>query len=166
MQERNRKKSSDKDEKISKSGKSAISGITAALNRFANNTEYEKSDYEEGRDKTIIGKSIDELGKAIHTLAGWIKGIIPKKGDEEKTKESFLSTAFTEIKKYAPEVGAGAVVGAGVSFLPGVIGGPILGASVGAGLMLIKNSEKIQEGLFGKKDEKGEYSGVITFERA
>lgn len=159
--ERNRKKSSDKDEKISKSGKSAISGITAALNRFTNNTDYEKSDYEEGRDKTIIGKSIDELGKAIHTLAGWIKGIIPKKGDEEKTKESFLSTAFTEIKKYAPEVGAGAVVGAGVSFLPGVIGGPILGASVGAGLMLIKNSEKIQEGLFGKKDEKGEYSGGL-----
>ena len=135
--------------------------IIASLTKMSNQ-ELDSSHYEKGRDKNILGKSIDELGNAIHTTAKYVKGMVPKnKKEEEKQKESFLSTAFGELKKYIPEVGAGAIIGAGVSFIPGIIGGPILGAAIGSGISLIKNSDKVQEGLFGKKDENGEYSGGL-----
>lgn len=142
-------------------GKKVYDRLVSMLTEMSNQ-ELDSSHYEKGRDKNIFGKSIDELGNAIHTTAEYVKGMIPKdKKEEEKQKESFLSTAFGEIKKYIPEIGAGAVIGAGVSFIPGIIGGPILGAAVGAGISLIKNSDKVQEGLFGKKDENGEYSGGL-----
>ena len=142
-------------------GEAHRKGILGALTKLSNK-ELDSSYYEEGRDKGLLGKSIDEFGKAVKGAADYIKGMVPKdKKEEEKQKESFLSTAFGELKKYIPEIGAGAVIGAGVSFIPGIIGGPILGAAVGAGISLIKNSDKVQEGLFGKKDENGEYSGGL-----
>lgn len=113
----------------------------------------DSSDYEEGRDKGILGNSINELSGAIKSLKDYIKSITPKKEDAEKEKDSMLNTAFGELKKYAPEATAGAVIGAGLSFIPGIIGGPLLGASVGAGISLIKNSDKVQNILFGELDK-------------
>ena len=119
--------------------------------------DYEKEDYEEGRDKTLLGKSFDKLGEGVSSVADYIKGLVSDKDQQKKDKQAMLGTAFSELKKYAPEIGAGAVMGAGVSLLTGLFGGPIVGAALGSGISLIKNSEAVQEMVFGKEvvDAKG-----------
>lgn len=118
---------------------------------------FSKEDYEEGRDKNLVEKSIDKLGEGIRNLADYIKGLTPDEKDEENDKKIMFSSATKEMKKYLPEMGAGAVMGAGVSLVTGLIGGPLVGAAVGSGISLVKNSKVVQEMLFGKEvvDEEG-----------
>ena len=150
---------------------SKIKTVTAALKNMKNKKnidsarsklkglfkDYDKEDYEEGRDKNLFEKSLDKLGEGISTLTNYIKGLAPDKSQEEKDKEVMLTSAAKEMKKYIPEMGAGAVMGAGVSLITGLFGGPLVGAAVGSGISLIKNSKTVQEALFGKEvvDEEG-----------
>lgn len=86
-------------------------------------------------------------------------------GDSEQTEKKsfglFLDDTVTNITKYAPEAIGSGLLGAGVSLLTGAMGGPLLGAAIGAGISLTKNSEKAQEWLFGEKDEEGNRKGGI-----
>lgn len=85
--------------------------------------------------------------------------------DEKQDKKKFseaISDVAKNISKYAPEAIGGALLGGGVSLITGAIGGPLLGAAVGAGVSLTKNSEKIQNWLFGDFDnEKNERKGGV-----
>ena len=146
------KKNPDKFDKIKKAVEGSAEKTTKDLG---------KSDYVEGRDKSILGKSIQELIDGVKTVKDYVKGLAPDKDKEEKEKESMMGSAIDELKKYIPEVGAGAVIGGGVSLITGMIGGPLLGAAVGSAISLVKHSDKIQKMLFGDDvvDEKGNKTG-------
>ena len=64
-------------------------------------------------------------------------------------------------KKYLPKSLAGAGIGAGLSVLFGLAGGPLLGAAVGAATALTSKSNAVQKLLFGEKevDEEGNVTG-------
>lgn len=68
-----------------------------------------------------------------------------------------------ESKNYVPEMLAGATVGTGTSLLLGLVGGPLVGAAVGAGAMLLKNSEAMRKIIFGSmgSDGKRKNDGLI-----
>ena len=120
-----------------------------------------KDDYEEGRDKNLLEHSVTTLFGAVRYVADYIKGLVPEdRKQAQKEQEEMLGSAWGEIKKFAPEAAAGGVMGAGVSLITGMIGGPLLGAAVGASISLTKNSKKFRELLFGKEivDEEGNAS--------
>lgn len=118
---------------------------------------FTKDDYEEGRDKNLFEKSLDTLGEGFKKFANYVKDLTPDKKQQEEEKNQMLSSAFKEMKKFLPEMGSGAVIGAGVSLVTGLFGGPLVGAAVGSGISLIKNSKKVQTMLFGEEvvDDEG-----------
>lgn len=78
-----------------------------------------------------------------------------KKKDGEiidgKVKE-FVQEAFGNLGN----MGAGGLIGAGVSLLTGSVIGPMFGAALGAGTALVLNSEKVRHTLFGEFDDEGD----------
>lgn len=82
-------------------------------------------------------------------------------GKMNKEQEQMVNTAMGDIKSHLPQVAAGATIGGGLSFLTGAVGGPLVGAAVGSGIALIKNSEAVSRMLFGDKltDENGNVIG-------
>lgn len=97
----------------------------------------------------LFGKTTDSHGNPL--------------SDEEiqKNMTSATKDAWNEIKKHAPRVAAGGIIGAGASLVTGMIGGPLLGAAVGSAIGLATTSEKFQEKLFGKTNENGDYEGGV-----
>jgi len=104
----------------------------------------------------------DELKGATSKLySGFIHGEnqtseAQMKKDKEKVG-NYIADASKTISTYAPEAVGSALLGSGVSLLTGMIGGPLLGAAVGAGISITKHSEKMQNMLFGEEveDENG-----------
>ena len=83
-----------------------------------------------------------------------------------KEKEKVTDT----IKKVAKEVNmsgdyadlaVNSLLGAGVSLVTGMIGGPLLGAALGAGVSILKQSETAKTIFFGKMGEDGEREGGL-----
>lgn len=103
--------------------------------------------------------------------------------DDIKTSDDDFSVAFRELlskftpdvqsakdvtadikknwKKYLPKTLASGALGAGFSLLTGMVGGPLLGAAVGAAVGLTSKSNAIQKMLFGDKitDDEGNVTG-------
>lgn len=101
----------------------------------------------------------DGIGKTLTTL--WF-------GDDHKQAKAFKEATgeiTSKIKEYLPGMAATGLIGGGIGLLTG-IGGPILGAVAGASIGLLRNSDKVQNWLFGKMGENGERdnSGVISKE--
>lgn len=95
---------------------------------------------------------IEQTASEIYNSALKTKTILF--GDDKKDSKAFgevVDDLTYNISKYAPEAVGSGLIGAGVSLLTGAIGGPLLGAAVGAGISLTKNSEKMQNWLFGDK---------------
>lgn len=66
---------------------------------------------------------------------------------------------FNKAKEIAPDVASSGVLGGAIG---AIFGGPLLGAVIGAGSSIIKNSETAQNFLFGKINDKGEReNGII-----
>lgn len=90
--------------------------------------------------------------------------------NKSKNKESFKEAKKDigkNIKDYLPTMAAGGATGAALSAIFGLVGGPLLGAAAGTSLALIKNSDKVQNWLFGEEvtDEEGNKSrkgGVLS----
>ena len=78
----------------------------------------------------------------------------------DKLKEA-TKDILGNIKDYAPKMGSGALIGAGVGLLPGLLGGPVLWGGVGAATALIKNSSKVQEYLFGQEVDGKRQGGLV-----
>lgn len=74
--------------------------------------------------------------------------------------EEFLS----EVKRNIPEAAAGGLVGGILSLVLGTVGGPLLGAAVGAGGSILASSDNLKNKLFGKagSDGKRDGSGIIS----
>lgn len=90
-------------------------------------------------------------------------------GDKEKGKP-ILNDIIKNWKQYLPKTIAGGAAGAGFSTMLGLMGGPILGAAVGAGISITTQSEAIQKFLFGEElfdrhgNKKGRAGGVFSKE--
>ena len=121
-------------------------------------------DYEEGRDKSLLGKSLDEFKNAISATAKEFKRFVTDKDgkevDQDKEEDNITKTLTDQIKNFFPEMTGGALLGTGISLATGLVGGPLLGAALGAATSLVKHSDKVQDMLFGKKvtDENGNTS--------
>ena len=109
----------------------------------------------------LIGgaKAVVDRGKEV--LGGLRSGDEKKSGDgpNENDWKIMAKNAFFEIKKFAPEIAAGAIIGGGVSLLTGAIGGPLVGAAVGGGISLLKHSDTMMNTLFGEIGEDGKRQG-------
>lgn len=128
------------------------------------------------------GKKIPSVLTNIRTCASKIGGAISESilGDEnpDKAKEKIkngsgdiLKKLNTTIRKHAPKILTGGVIGAGLGaltmsgmgllgslFLPG---GPIGGAIAGMGISIMSNSEGFKKFLFGDKDTDGKRTGGL-----
>ena len=80
---------------------------------------------------------------------------------QESDLKKIAQSGMDQIKEYAPEVAAGGILGGGVSLITGAIGGPLVGAAVGAGISLLKHSEKFNKILFGDVGDDGKRHGGL-----
>lgn len=105
-------------------------------------------------DKIVDDSPGGKVNDALNRVSSWYDAIVDKMPDNVKA-------AMEDFKKQAPEVfGEGALYG-GLSGLM-VSGGPmgvLAGGALGAGLIMVKNTERVQEMLYGQLDEKGNRKG-------
>lgn len=105
-------------------------------------------------DKIVDDSPGGKLNGALNKVSSWYDAIVDKMPDNVKA-------AMEDFKKQAPEVfGEGALYG-GLSGLM-VSGGPmgvLAGGALGAGLIMVKNTERVQEMLYGQLDEQGNRKG-------
>lgn len=80
-----------------------------------------------------------------------------KKFMSDKEKEAFKE----EVGKGKGIIGAGAIIGSGVSILTGGIIGPLFGGALGAGIGLLISSKTARKAIFGEMDEDGNVKGGI-----
>ena len=119
-----------------------------------------------GKQLSSAAKSVYERGKeAWNSDKEQTEEQKKKATQQEKSLKIIAENGFKEIKKYAPEVAAGSIIGGGVSLITGAIGGPLVGAAVGAGISLLKNSEKFNRVLFGTVGEDGKRHGGLLPEK-
>lgn len=83
-------------------------------------------------------------------------GELKPEANPEKTKTKIAKFMKQQLPDTLKGAGAGALAG-------GLLGHPIIGAMIGGSIGFVKNSEKAQEALFGKKDDAGnrDESGLI-----
>lgn len=109
--------------------------------------------------KPFVEKMGEELISGLGSVKRSLFGTTEK--DDKKNFGDMITDVTSNISTYAPKaIGAG-IVGGGISLLTGALGGPLLGAAVGAGISLTKQSESIQKFLFGELDENGERKGGL-----
>jgi hypothetical protein len=105
-------------------------------------------------DKIVDDSPGGKLNGALNKVSSWYDAIVDKMPDNVKA-------AMEDFKKQAPEVfGEGAVYGGLTGLM--VSGGPmgvLAGGALGAGLIMVKNTERVQEMLYGKLDEQGNRKG-------
>lgn len=123
----------------------------------ANKQSFTREDYE----RTPLGTRIfDEFKKLIDAIRETTENFKPSDDERDKFKDN-ITNFIGKFKEYGSTMAAGGTIGAGVSILTGAIGGPLVGAAVGAGLGLLKKSEKVQEMLFGKLKDGEREGGII-----
>lgn len=129
-------------------------------------SEFDSSDYVEGREQGLIGKSLDKIKEGATQVYEEIKSYTTDKDgkevDSKKEKDNVIKKILSETKSYFPEMIGGGLIGTGISMITGIVGGPLVGAALGAGVSLFKHSEKVQEALFGEKDENGQRKGNLV----
>ena len=105
-------------------------------------------------DKIVDDSPGGKLNDALNRVSSWYDAIVDKMPDNVKA-------AMENFKKQAPEVfGEGAVYGGLTGLM--VSGGPmgvLAGGALGAGLIMVKNTERVQEMLYGQLDEQGNRKG-------
>lgn len=105
---------------------------------------------------------IEEGAKEIaNSLTDTAKEVEVTEEDKQNLYNEMAEDVKQDASKYIPSMIGGGVVGAGVSLLTGAIGGPLLGAAIGAATDLAVHSHKVQDWLFGDYNEAGERKGNI-----
>ena len=102
----------------------------------------ENGDYEEGQEPIFY--------RAMTTATNGFKDTVRALGITKDDSDNFNKAVGDVVKnsfEYAPATIASALIGSGVSLVTGAIGGPLLGAAVGAGVGLVRKSDKVQQWL-------------------
>lgn len=111
----------------------------------------------------------DFLG-VLHSMGKLEEGIQAAADDMdadkyEENKEKLFNGMINDLKDnmgaYFPSALGSSLIGAGVSLVTGAVGGPLLGAAVGAGVDIAAHSDKVKDWLFGELDENGDRKGNI-----
>lgn len=115
------------------------------------------------RDANIFAEAISALLSGAKAAGERLFGKPGKTGDSEQSKaiNSVIGDLTKNIKGYAPTMAAGALIGGGASLLTGMVGGPLLGAAVGAATGLVLRSNVLQDSLFGKVGADGDREGSV-----
>lgn len=161
--------------KTSKNGDKAVAALKKKASEMKTH-KMTKSDYKAGHERLDMrmkdeAKNIKNSWSeafAQTELGASIKEAINKSKNKNAFKEAKKDIG-KNIKDYLPTMAAGGVTGAALSAVLGIVGGPLLGAAAGTSLALIKNSDKVQNWLFGEEvtDENGNSSrkgGVLSKE--
>ena len=89
--------------------------------------------------------------------------LLEDKQANQKLIEDKQASILNIIMHNLPELSAGGVVGAGTSLAFGLVGGPLVGAAVGAGAVLTAKSSKFNSMLFGQMGADGTWNeGLIS----
>lgn len=128
--------------------------ITNAINSdFAKNVV--KGAKEVGGFVGQVGQEAKKAGTALYDAFTEKDGIndslaaLAAKFTPGKKEKAVLDDITNNWKKYLPKTLAGGALGAGFSTILGLMGGPLLGAAVGAAVSLTTKSDAIQKWLFG-----------------
>ena len=124
-----------------------------------------REDYDE---LPLYMKMQDELNNLINVIREFANGMFGSVKDKvggvkDGLDDKFggaISDVMSNLKDYAPGMFTGGLLGGGVSLVTGAIGGPILGASAGIAISLIKDSKQVRRFLFGDKVD-GEFEGGL-----
>lgn len=101
----------------------------------------------------LFGKAVNEDGTPVED------------GQIDKELSEWSSNVMGEVKKYAPSLAAGGIIGAGAFTIGGLFGGPLLGALAGATVSMAIKSEKFQNYLFGTEDKDGNQISKGLFDK-
>lgn len=167
-------KNAKKENKVANKLKSLLGNkfdITKAHNGDVSIASYEaknkeiKNNMNESGPITAIADFTKTAGTATGQYIGqtWtnVLGISDEtKQKVEKDKKKIfdkIGGIFGDLKGSGYDIAAKGILGGGIGLLTGVTAGPLIGAAVGAGASIIKNSKTVQKFLFGEKtvDENG-----------
>ena len=133
-------------------------GLKQSISDFLNKKVDSSKDAErdgEGKGHEFIRKGFETLGSGFAEFFQRIGGNNDPK-EIEKEKKSLNEKASTLLKEAGLNkgaIGAGAIIGGGVSLLTGAVVGPLFGAAIGGAVGLALKSEQAQKVLFG--DDEG-----------
>ena len=109
-------------------------------------------------------KNVGYYATGTDSIDGQAKGVPVDQVEEEKHKVAdTIRQVAREVNMsgdYA-DLAVNSLIGGGVSLITGMVGGPLLGAALGAGISIIKQSETAKRFLFGKEGEDGEREGGL-----
>lgn len=117
-------------------------------------------------NSSFVSDTVSELINGTKTFFGRLFGLgnTEKEQDENIKKEQSslrktIGSVIGDMKGQGASTASKAIIGGGVGLLSGVLGGPLIGAGLGAAYSLIKNSETVQNILFGEEITEGEDAG-------
>lgn len=117
------------------------------------------SNINDGSILAFLLNALKDGGKTLAKGAGEVfENIIPNQEQAKKEKGKIgkvVESALKDLGASKGAIGAGALIGGGVSLLTGGLISPILGAGIGAAGGLIVKSKAVQEALFGTETEEG-----------
>lgn len=88
--------------------------------------------------------------------------IVDKGGNVIERKDGMFSREVSDaVKKYAPDMAKGGILGTALSMLPIIPGSPIIGLMVGSAVGYAKNNEELMEVLGGTREKLANIKGEV-----
>lgn len=142
----------DKNDSVFGKVQNTVKSITESVKYRLFGSKEDDDENGDGNGKKTKGIVKGIFGTLKEGINGWSEYFFGK--DPEKAKKDLKEKAMDAI----PDIGAGAIAGAGISLMSGgllgvAIGNPLVGAGIGMVGGMLKKSDKFQEYLFGKEIE-------------
>ena len=142
----------DKNDSVFGKVQNTVKSITESVKYRLFGSKEDDDENGDGDGKKTKGIVKGIFGTLKEGINGWSEYFFGK--DPEKAKKDLKEKAMDAI----PDIGAGAIAGAGISLMSGgllgvAIGNPLVGAGIGMIGGMLKKSDKFQEYLFGKEIE-------------
>ena len=132
---------------------------------FLDSLKYHNIEYDNVRRAALVEGSAKNIQSGVEDIVKDAKtaskALFGDKAEDKKLSAA-IGDIFGHVKEYAPGMISKGLLGAGVSLVTGMIGGPMLGAAVGAGASLISDSEKAKSYLFGDLVDGERQGGVVS----
>lgn len=112
----------------------------------------------------FISDMMSEAKDTFNNVMGSLFGNLGSTDEERKSQvQDALKPVVSELKVNAGPAVAGLLMGGGLGLMSGIVGGPIIGAALGAAIVMNKKSNKFSEFLFGNEEagKKGLFSKRI-----
>lgn len=133
-------------------------------NLFANNAfgTNRIANHAEGDDKKEETKDTAEKAEAANNdkVEEMIDNEVDKLQIDNKNAVG-LKDVKENIKKFLPEGAAGGLIGGVMALLLGTVGGPLVGAGIGAAASIVRHSDSLKNKLFGEVGDDGKRKGGI-----